>query len=125
MLTITVYMRLREHTILKFLAIILFTFELLAPPIFSSFLLTESPSSAEGSYLHASSHGSALAFLVGEQMNEEEREGHEDDIILFHVNSFGSYLTSVKRKSNHFPSITQTEKFEAHPLYKLHLAFLI
>ena len=58
-------------------------------------------------------------------MNEEEREGHEDDIILFHVNSFGSYLTSVKRKSNHFPSITQTEKFEAHPLYKLHLAFLI
>lgn len=119
-------MRLREYTILKFLPIILFTVELLAPSVLSSFLMSEYlTQNKQGSFLAAGSQGSVLVFLLEEQVSEEGR-GREDAMIPFHLNYLGEYFATVKKESLHFSSITQKEIFEVHPpLFKLNCSFLI
>ena len=120
-------MFLRTNKVLKYFAIILFTFELVAPA-FAAAISSEGFANSKATMSNGGSHQSPFVPILLEESNEneEEKAGHKttlpSDCPLFerchisfdiHGVDFSSYLHSLQQV-NPFPA-----------LYQVHCKFLI
>jgi hypothetical protein len=121
-------MRLRHSKILKLLAIILFSFELLMPSIFASTLDKDYIIEPHGKNILSPIHGTGLStFLIFEERSEEEREG-KDDVAYTLVDFYSDFFCNAPAQSiGSELSLVHTRRlFNTHPpLFKLHQVFLI
>jgi len=117
-------MQLRKSYILKFFALLLFCFELLAP----SLIISEC---SDGKETDSASYTSAFksniyAFLFLEECNEEEREGKDTLPLCIELYSFRHLSLSTDTRSISIPLHAKLNLFDTHPpLYQLNQVFLI
>jgi hypothetical protein len=99
-------MALRKSAFLKFLALLLFTFELLAP-VYLSTRVDEQDEESSHLQLHTASPLSIFSSLLYEAGSEEEREGKEHQKTFHHVAevNFISVFNSRVQQDN----VTQPE----------------
>lgn len=119
-------MHLRERTILKFLAILLFCLELTASSVLSLMLTKDqSKISINEKTLSKSLPAAISSFLAEEQINEE-REDKEQVIPTFHLTYIQSHLAIFNKDLTELAQYTQNYKAHASVrLFKLYRVFLI
>ena len=122
------YMHLRHNKILKLVAILLFSFELLLPSIFGTVLDTDFALAQHGLSVSTSKPRTGFStFLLFEEKGEEEREGKESFALGF-LNFFScsTYNASSQNTSIELSLVDIKRLFNTHlPLFKLHQVFLI
>jgi hypothetical protein len=121
-------MRLRHSKILKLLAIILFSFELLMPSVFASAVDSGYVVEQQGKKILSPIRVTGLStFLLFEERGEEEREGKDDSaysLVDFYSNY--SYNTPAQTTGDELSLVDKQRLFNTHPpLFKLHQVFLI
>ena len=118
------WMHLRNNTILKFFAILLFSFELLAPSVLGANIEIPVMESTE----KISIHQSAIMFssFLLEERSEEEREGKDINLISFDFYLI-NWVTVSSKITDHQRSIfSNKEQYNTHPpFFILHHTFLI
>jgi hypothetical protein len=121
-------MHIRHNKILKFLAIILFSFELLAPSAFASTFTKDVEVDQPGKNILIAAPGSSLfTFLLFEEIGEEGREGRDDAAFSF-VDLYASqfYRTPSITLGIELSLANTKRMFDTStPLFKLHGVFLI
>jgi hypothetical protein len=115
--------KLRKNNALKFFAILLFSFELLAPSLFGS-TSSELRIENDSKLTFAQSLHSLSSFFLLEERNEEEREGKD---ILFSPSLYPIYWFTVSQETKEFQSQLFLNRDSSLPqsLFKLHCTFLI
>jgi hypothetical protein len=117
-------MQLRNSYILKFFAILLFSFELLAPSLVTSECTLGKESNTASIQTAVPSSFYSLLFL--EECNEEEREGKDALFLAIELYSF-KYLSFVSNTCHtSIPFHVKQNLFDTHPpLYQLNQVFII
>jgi hypothetical protein len=122
-------MQLRKSKILKILAIILFSFELLAPSVFAFTPENDFDLCKGGRSTLSQAHLSSglSAFLLFEELGEEEIEDKSDiplDLTFFYTSHL---FDSRILKNGLSPSLAKTQRIaDTHPpLFVLYRVFLI
>lgn len=118
-------MPFRYNKILKFLAILLFSFELLAPACLPDHELGETRQPSDQASLNALSPSfDYLSHLIFEEASSEEREGKDDvftDLFVMDV-----FNVLVKFEPAEVTWQLPKEQFDTQPaLYRLHRILLI
>jgi hypothetical protein len=115
---------IRNNNVLKFFIILLFSFELIAPSLFSASISEPKIESSSKATFTLSSHALS-SFLLLEERNEEEREGKD---ILLTVVLYPIYWFTLSLKASGCLSQFSVNR-NLHPtqraLFKLHCVFLI
>ncbi|MCE2994382.1 MAG: hypothetical protein ACK5RG_12935 [Cyclobacteriaceae bacterium] len=110
---------------MKFFAILLFSFELLAPALLNSTIEFSASGASDKSHLSvAQTTINSLLFL--EECNEEEREGKDALPLAIELYS-AKYLSFANHSSRtYIPLHSRQNLFDTHPpLYQLNQVFLI
>ena len=118
-------MQLRNSYLLKFFAILLFSFELVAPALLNTEAQLDTRRDTNHSHLSAAQSAiNSLLFL--EECNEEEREGKDVLPLAIELYSF-KYLSLANHSCRtNIPLRSRQNLFDTHPpLYQLHQVFLI
>ncbi|MBI3221445.1 MAG: hypothetical protein HYZ44_18185 [Bacteroidetes bacterium] len=110
---------------MKFFAILLFSFELLAPSLLSASSREATISdSSKRSFSVAQSNIYSFFFL--EECNEEEREGKDALPLSIELYSFKNLSFASNTRSIHIAPDANQNLFDTHPpLYQLNQTFLI
>lgn len=116
-------MQLRNSYLLKFFAILLFSFELVAPALLNT--EAQLDTRRDSNHIHLSAAQSAInSLLFLEECNEEEREGKDAlplSIALFDFKSLSIFSDS---RSSYATLHSNQSQFDTHPpLYQLHQTF--
>jgi hypothetical protein len=117
-------MLLRNNKVLKFFAILLFSFELFAP----AFLSTGQDDSTDSltKITLSTSHTNICAFLAIEEINEEGREGKDLVPIALGILSVQLLSSNASSISYLIAAPSGQDQFETHPpLFTLHRALRI
>lgn len=115
-------MQLRNSYILKFFALLLFSFELLAPSLISTecFNGQETDSTTFVSVIKPNLY----SFLFLEECNEEEREGKDALPLSIAFFDFKSLSIFSDSRSSYATLHSNQNQFDTHPpLYQLHQTF--
>ncbi len=118
-------MQLRNSYLLKFFAILLFSFELMAPALLNTEAQPDDSDARDQSHLTAA-QSSINSLLFLEECNEEEREGKDAlplaiEVYLFKYLSLANYSCRTN-----IPLQSRQNLFDTHPpLYQLYQVFLI
>jgi hypothetical protein len=119
-------MHLRNNKILKLLAILLFSFELLASTAISAMVREPDVQSEAKTNLSHTQNQNISFLLFLEERSEEEREGKDaffvvNDLFKFFSSTHSTLAISLTQRSS-----SNKERFSTHPpLFKLHCTFLI
>lgn len=115
---------LRHSTILRFFAILLFSFELLAPAFFVSSTVEQKTEEGSSSLLLQPSHTLSYLLFI-EERNEEEKEGRDFSLTQdVHVISW--FATPSLTENKVLPNFQVSNHFNTHPpLFHLHCVFQI
>jgi hypothetical protein len=122
-------MRIRHYKVLKFIAIILFSFELLAPSMFASACKNDGEVEQHGKDILTPALGLGFStFLLFEEIGEEEEREGRGDVAFSFADLYPSRFYGYPSNSLGVGlSLTNAKRmFDTHtPLFKLHRAFLI
>lgn len=117
-------MSLRNNNVLKFFAILLFSFELLAPSFLSAAISEPRIESGSKTTFALPSHA-VSSFLLLEERNEEEREGKD---IFLSAALYPIYWFTVSQETKGFQGqlfLNRDRPGTQQALFKLHCTFLI
>jgi hypothetical protein len=118
-------MQLRNSSVLKFFAILLFSFELLAPTLLSAGNQEATMSDSSKKSLSVA-QANIYSFLFLEECNEEEREGKDALPLFIEFYSVRNLAFANNTCSINIPLHSKQNLFDTHPpLYQLNQTFLI
>ncbi len=118
-------MQLRNSHLLKIFALLLFSFELLAPTILSAHFQEATVSDSSKKSLSAP-QASIYSFLFLEECNEEEREGKDALPVALELYAFKNLAFNSHTRGTNIPLHSKQNLFDTHPpLYQLNQTFLI
>lgn len=122
-------MSLRTSTALKFFAILIFSFELLAPAIVHAETPADSNANRSRSSITQTAHFSVISMLLMEENSSEEEKGNRDHRAVLSFTDLGFIvtflqITDAEPKTTHW--VPTHERFGSQPpLFTLHRTFLI
>ncbi len=118
-------MQLTYHKVLKLAAILLFSFELLAPAVFASAELPTDLTSEQTNFASLSPSFDLFSHLIFEETSsEEEREGKAHAFVS--ISYIEVFNVLQKFKPTNTRCLLPTERFTTRPsLYTLHRVLLI
>jgi hypothetical protein len=118
-------MQLRNNHLLKIFAILLFSFELLAPTLLSGHCQEATMSDSSKKSLSVA-QSNIYYFLFLEECNEEEREGKDALPPSLELHAFKNLAFSNHTRGTSRPLHSKQSLFDTHPpLYQLNQTFLI
>jgi hypothetical protein len=117
-------MQLRKHSTLKFLAILLFCLELLAPTALSAWVGEVSSSTESNKSILSVSHCSALSLFVEEEI--EERDSRNDSPSLISTFDIPKAWLPAAQNTLAYSIANNQQKYQTQPLlFKKHCLYLI
>lgn len=115
---------LRNSTVLRFFAILLFSFEFLAPTFLGASVSEQKTNDHSSSILCQPTH-TLTSLLFVEERNEEEKEGRDFFLTqVFHLASWPASPSIIENQPLRIFSVN--DQFNTHPpLFHLHCVFQI